>query len=226
MHYAATNGVLAPKILGFYNILNTTAEKPLATAMVSERVPGVPLVNLWLDLSEAEQTSIKDQLRTQLARMRSCTQPYIGRVHHQPAWCAYERLTETYCGPFSTEKEFDAWCLARLGRARGPMVRWKWARILARERKSEHLLEEQAGAADCFVLTHGDLTPRNIMVQDGAITGIVDWERSGFFPAYAEYAYAMESCPMHEDWWMPVLKEVLQPCSDQRLEFTRLIQRW
>lgn len=75
-----------------------------------------------------------------------------------------------------------------------------------------------------FVLTHGDLSPRNIMVQDGIVTGIIDWERSGFFPRYAEYAFAMRLCHTHEKWWIPVLKELLEPCSKDRLEFTRLVE--
>jgi hypothetical protein len=45
-----------------------------------------------------------------------------------------------------------------------------------------------------FVLTHCDLSARNIMVEDDKITGILDWEHSGFFPKYMEYATAMEIC--------------------------------
>lgn len=41
-----------------------------------------------------------------------------------------------------------------------------------------------------FVLTHGDLAARNIMVHECKITGIADWEYSGFFPEYMEYALA------------------------------------
>ncbi|KAJ5413185.1 hypothetical protein N7465_005490 [Penicillium sp. CMV-2018d] len=37
------------------------------------------------------------------------------------------------------------------------------------------------------VFTHGDLNPRNILAENGKITGIVDWENAGFFPEYWEY---------------------------------------
>ncbi|KAF4467402.1 hypothetical protein FALBO_5727 [Fusarium albosuccineum] len=123
------------------------------------------------------------------------------------------RCANTYCGPFSDEKEFDDWCLDQLDG--GPLARWRWQRYLKKERKS---------SPGRFVLTHGDLTPRNIMVQDGTVTGIIDWEKSGFFPEYAEYAFAFALCHTHEKWWMPVLKEILQPCSGQRLELTRLTE--
>lgn len=40
------------------------------------------------------------------------------------------------------------------------------------------------------VLTHSDLTPRNIIVQGGKVVAILDWELSGFYPAYWEYVKA------------------------------------
>ncbi|KAK0744649.1 kinase-like domain-containing protein [Apiosordaria backusii] len=211
MQYAASNGVLTPNVRGVYEIIT---HMPLARVMVSELVPGVSLDQVWHDMTAAQQSSIKDQLRTQLARMRSCTQPFIGRLGRQATRNNFDSLGNTQQGPFDSEEEFDNWCLARLrGNA---LSRWKWKKFVERERR---------GSSGSFVLTHGDLTPRNIMVKDGVITGIIDWERSGFFPGYAEYAFAMKLCHSHEDWWIPVLKEVLSPCSKERLEFTELIER-
>lgn len=50
------------------------------------------------------------------------------------------------------------------------------------------------------VFTHGDLTPRNIMVSQGCITGIIDWEDSGWFPDYWEFANIMK--PSRDRDWM------------------------
>jgi hypothetical protein len=61
MHYAATHGVRAPRVRGVYDIIGT---KWLARAMVSERVPGVPLADVWQKLGAADMSAIKDQLRT------------------------------------------------------------------------------------------------------------------------------------------------------------------
>jgi thiamine kinase-like enzyme len=42
------------------------------------------------------------------------------------------------------------------------------------------------------VFTHGDIAPRNIMVDDKfRITGLVDWEYSRWYPDYWEYAQIM-----------------------------------
>jgi hypothetical protein len=68
-----------------------------------------------------------------------------------------------------------------------------------------------------IVFTHGDLHPRNVMVvqkQDSngegsfnlLITGILDWDRCGWYPAYWEYVKALYttnsgSSDGLDDWW-------------------------
>lgn len=215
MHYAATHGVRAPKVLGLYKIKTTKPSKTVATALVSERVPGMPLEDVWLDLNVAEQSSIKAQLRSQFECLRQCTQPFIGRINNQELPNIYALFANTTtCGPFQDEKSFDNWCIDRL-LTRNPITRFNWRKRLASERRH---------SSGRFVLTHGDLSPANIMVDKGIVTGIIDWDRSGFYPEYAEYAFAIGLYHNHEDWWLEVLKEVLQPCSLARLQFTYLVQ--
>lgn len=60
------------------------------------------------------------------------------------------------------------------------------------------------------VFTHGDLTPRNIMVDScGWITGILDWELAGWYPDYWEHAN-MQKPSNDQDWmkWMDRTKPV------------------
>ncbi|KAK2602130.1 hypothetical protein N8I77_008688 [Diaporthe amygdali] len=216
MHYAATHGVLAPKVRGVYDVQT----KPRARVMVSDHVPGLPLAQIWETATQSERDSYKDQIRTQLKRMRECTQPFIGRVtrsgERQQTYNIYDHLLTTYCEPFETEKEFDDWCLARVLPRVGLLSRHKWKRFIKWERRD---------APQRFVLTHSDLTPRNIMAHEGVITGIVEWERSGLFPEYAEYAFAGALGHNIEEWWVPELKEILQPCSKDRVKFTSLVEQ-
>lgn len=221
MHYAATHGVLAPQVSGIYDVQT----KPRARVMVSERVPGVPLADIWQAATEAEQAGYKDQLRAQLARMRGCTQPFIGRVdpwagESIPTFNVFDRLHQNYFGPFQDEDAFDEWCLARALPKTALLSRYRLKRFMQREQQKR----EASGGPGKFVLTHGDLSPRNIMAKDGVITGIIDWARGGFFPEYAEYAFAMVLGHGIEKWWIPVLKEILQPCSNDRLKFTKLVE--
>lgn len=62
------------------------------------------------------------------------------------------------------------------------------------------------------------------MAQNGVITGIVDWQRAGFYPEYAEYAFAMELSPGTEKWFLDMLKEILPHCSKKRRKFTKLAE--
>jgi hypothetical protein len=52
------------------------------------------------------------------------------------------------------------------------------------------------------VFTHGDLAPRNLIVDENCrITGVLDWESSGWFPDYWEYAQIMKWCDTPEHEW-------------------------
>ncbi|KAK2809705.1 hypothetical protein FQN50_003550 [Emmonsiellopsis sp. PD_5] len=60
------------------------------------------------------------------------------------------------------------------------------------------------------VFTHGDIAPRNIMVDERHhITGLVDWEYSGWYPDYWEYAQIMRPSCLSRDWqaWMDATAE-------------------
>ncbi|KFA66204.1 hypothetical protein S40285_05096 [Stachybotrys chlorohalonatus IBT 40285] len=111
MHYAATHGVLAPKVRG---VCGVVTKRSIARVMVSERVPGVSLASIWRGMSQADQESIKPQLRAQLGHMRTLTQSYIGRIGKERTRNVYNTTFSRHCGPFDTEEAFDTWCLRRL----------------------------------------------------------------------------------------------------------------
>ncbi|KAH8781269.1 hypothetical protein F5883DRAFT_539771 [Diaporthe sp. PMI_573] len=61
------------------------------------------------------------------------------------------------------------------------------------------------------VFTHGDIHPRNILVEkdgDGGsgvrITGLIDFKSSGFYPDYWEFAEMM-ACGRKDAEWMEVM---------------------
>ncbi|GLA80397.1 hypothetical protein AtubIFM56815_001217 [Aspergillus tubingensis] len=146
------------------------------------------------------------------SEMRKHTQPYIGRIGNVTTYNFFDRLHNNDMGPFASEEEFDEWCFARV---KFPYQQAFWKRYLPKMRKK---------SPSKFVLTHGDLSARNIMVQDGQLTGIVDWGYSGFFPEYMEYALATVIHESIEDWWLPVLKRVLEPSGYLRAKFIATIK--
>ncbi|GES61250.1 phosphotransferase family protein [Aspergillus terreus] len=210
----STNGrLVAVKVKPKYAFKRSEAQMMQMIVTVSDRVRGEPLDQVWHTMESSTQEGIKLQLRKELEKFRKCTQPYIGRIHQQKTHNFFQRTGKESMGPFQSEKEFDKWCLSRIENV---FVREFWRPCLpAMRRKSSR-----------FVLTHGDLAARNIMVHDGQITGIVDWEYSGFFPEYMEYAVAMAIHDCIEDWWLPVLREVLEPCGSMRLKFVDALKRY
>lgn len=109
------------------------------------------------------------QLRQQISIMRSCTQSYIDRVNNRSTYNFYELVPGTVCGPFIDEEHFDEWCLSRV-----PDGLFG----LTRKKRTKWMEKECQRPSREFVLTHGNLSLRNIIVDDGVVTGIVDWEMS------------------------------------------------
>ncbi|KAK3176922.1 hypothetical protein OEA41_008248 [Lepraria neglecta] len=73
----------------------------------------------------------------------------------------------------------------------------------AGQRYAETLLD-MLPQSSASIFTHGDVAPRNIMVdQSGHVTGIIDWELAGWYPDYWEYANIMKPS-MDDNWqsWM------------------------
>lgn len=61
-----------------------------------------------------------------------------------------------------------------------------------------------------IVFTHGDLRVANIMVNNGSVRGIVDWEFSGWYPAYWEFSKALHVWGWQHDW-IDYLMMILEP---------------
>lgn len=102
MRYAATHGILAPRVRGIYDIMNPEV---VYTVVVSERVPGVSLDTVWQDMSEAEHADIKRQLEEQFAKMRNCSSPRIGRPGRAPKRNMFSRLELLYHEGWDSEEE-------------------------------------------------------------------------------------------------------------------------
>lgn len=63
-----------------------------------------------------------------------------------------------------------------------------------------------------IVLTHGDLAPRNILVHEGEVVAILDWEMSGYYPEYWEYHKAYYPPHWDSSWFRRlVMDKSLKP---------------
>ena len=48
--------------------------------------------------------------------------------------------------------------------------------------------------------THNELHFSNIMINDGHISGIIDWRLAGWYPEYWEYNSATRPGTLRQDW--------------------------
>ena len=89
-------------------------------------------------------------------------------------------------GPFDTEEDFNKFLLSTLLDDTPPAI----SKALARRLRTDHRI----------VFTHGDLTLRNIVVRDGRIVALLDWEYAGWYPEYWEYVKFLGRFCRHGDW--------------------------
>lgn len=76
-----------------------------------------------------------------------------------------------------------------------------------------------------IVLSHGDLHPDNIMVKDGKITGLIDWELAGWCPEYWDYVKSCYASPKHRDW-MDYARDIFPQTYDEELLFHLALSRF
>lgn len=134
-------------------------------------IQGRTLEELWPSMSADQKQDTAHQLRHIVEQMRALEPPpsYIGCCDGTGIQDTRVRFTY-HAPPCATESEFNDYLDSSLFRQIPPLLRAAF--------RSQLRLDHRV------VFTHGDLTPRNILIQDGKITGIVDWEESGWYPEY------------------------------------------
>lgn len=199
-----------PRILCTYSVKSTHGT---LKAMVMTHIPGQTLQEAWPVLSNSQRRSLKMDLKRHLQGMRTFTQPYIWQIGQKPVRNFHDQIPhaqDRYIGPFNSKQEWDDWCLERVRKMHGEKAYNKWKKRLMK------MDEDKVASAGDFVLTHADLSPSNIMVHDGVVTGIVDWE------SYIERITLTASSKNKEKCWRDVVEEIL-PCSKDRLKFHKLV---
>ena len=86
-----------------------------------------------------------------------------------------------------------------------------------------------------IVFTHADLNPRNILVDrvtqpDGSfawtVTGIVDWENSGYFPEYWDYTKALFEGFRYRQRLQDFMHDIFKQFGDLSKEFEVEKRSW
>jgi aminoglycoside phosphotransferase len=150
-------------------------------------VEGCTLESSWPSLGLEDRKTIESQLAGYFAELRSLPSPNpVALGSLATRICRDARRMERQFQSISSERQFNEF-LGKFTFRRDS----EFARMLLSCLKDSHRI----------VLTHGDLQPRNILVQGDRVTGIVDWELGGWYPEYWEYVKGAVPVKGCEGWW-------------------------
>jgi hypothetical protein len=207
------------------------------TVMTTDFDPGEPLDGVWNKLTSKNKTSIKEELKQQIQLMRQCKTNHLCCANRHGELDPKIPIPDPYnpcivtarLKPCADEATFDANKVEMVMRNRPEY------HALRLQRMMQQLPKDYTGR---FVLTHGDLSACNILVQDTnkndpknsnyVISSIIDWQFSGFFPEYMEYVIA-KTHPGNDVWGRNficgLLKDMDLGCSKARIEVEKMV-RW
>lgn len=170
--------------------------------MFMSYVPGTALDQVWSHLSREGKLSIQKQLEEIFSRLRSLRQEdgiELGGVRGEGVKDYRIMETLAYKG-ITTARGFNELQFSAKHRASPSYV--KLLRVF---------LEEDHESLQGSVFTHGDLKKSNVMVQEDpgnagfyVVTGVIDWEDSGFYPEYYESTRLSnpQGIMSDDDWYL------------------------
>ncbi|KAJ4313791.1 hypothetical protein N0V84_009252 [Fusarium piperis] len=164
--------------------------------IVMRHIKGKVAARGWLSRTEESKTRILHQLRCMITELQSVSPPKETRVGSIDGGPFYDcRLpSQLYWGPYATVREFHEALIHGVKLDAEYALPPDLSELLAFYRQSGNEL----------VLTHGDLSSLNILVQGDTVVGIIDWETAGWFPGYWEYTCAKYVNPQNPFWADPV----------------------
>nr|OQO19659.1 hypothetical protein B0A51_10968 [Rachicladosporium sp. CCFEE 5018] len=175
------------------------------TFIVMDFVHGETLANLLPKLTQSEKDDIGLLVRDALDKLRELPEPgYFGSIargacSHGMFWSP-DGPDPLMSGPFDSEAAFNEGLLRKL--ATTPDMAPSYLSFL-------RTLFTQAFSGHRTTLCHGDLQPKNIMVQrtgskedgTGSFTiSLIDWETSGWYPEYWEYCHSIIMGRFKPEW--------------------------
>ena len=175
------------------------------TYIVMEYIDAPELTKVWGKLTAAEKEGIFVQLKNFITQLRSLESPHPGRVEAADGSGVFDSRLCMGSRPFATVDEFHTQ-LGHRSLCALEMYRQHWP-----------LIETMGQKQYRTVFTHSDISPRNILVKDGSILAIIDWECSGWYPEYWEYTRWADSNFRSPQMWLDKRDEILDVYTSELL---------
>ena len=197
--------LLAPRLYGVRRQYGPVLDKEgytgsdaLQTCIFMSYLPGESLATLLGTMDETTMSVIAHEIKLQVDQLRSLpAEGYIGSVNRgQCLDVLFRPVTDRGRGPFESEEEMNEYLVGFLYPTGNPAFKYRLLGLMNAERHD-------------IYFTHGDLVPRNILIKDGHLSGIVDWAMAGWYPAYWEFVRACWH--RGNDAWYKHIEEFLSP---------------
>ena len=188
--------------------------------MLMSRLKGKLLMDAWSTMSEETRCNVLAELRGYMQQIRALKPPLLGHIGAVDyTHLEDERTWDGRFGPFNSPEEFHlASRVGAIDKSYFPEMGDDLQKVIDQQSSREYPI----------CLTHGDLAFYNIMVKNGKITGIFDWEMAGWCPDYWEYVctyYSMWKFEYHR----PYIAQFLDPYPEElqtELLRRRLFTMW
>ena len=155
-------------------------------------------------LSVEQQESIFEELKGYIAQMRALKPTRPGRVESADGSGLFDhRLVNSPFPPFESIEKFHS----RIGH---DVILYSDT-----HRKAWSQFRAMGNRKYCTKFTHSDIAPRNLLVNNGKIAAIIDWEMAGWYPEYWEYTRWAVSNDRSPQRWQELREEVLECYLDE-----------
>ncbi|KAJ5223958.1 hypothetical protein N7468_008500 [Penicillium chermesinum] len=172
--------------------------------VLQARIKGQTLEEAWPTLPESQKTAIADQVVQIRKKLRSVTSDSIQTVGQGPCYPALLLPDRAPHGPFHSDLEL--WNAITITLRRSPENSFP-------QRALEDL-KKRLPACEPYVLTHCDLNLGNLIVRDGALVGILDWEFAAYYPVWYEYVSASWGWTEDDAEWKKLLQQRMEAHGD------------
>ncbi|PYI11380.1 kinase-like protein [Aspergillus sclerotiicarbonarius CBS 121057] len=180
--------------------------------VLEERIDGQTLEEAWPSLSESQKTVIADQVVQVRNKLRKLTSTAIQGIDQGPCYPALIFFDYEPRGPFHSDAElWDA--LSRI--LHDPPRKCFPEKTLKN-------LKKRLPPCEPYVITHCDLNLGNIMVKDGELVGILDWEYAAYYPIWYEYVSASWGWTEMDAEWKRLLRQRFDAHEDAKEFWTDL----
>lgn len=164
-------GVRLPRVYRYFNVDCPFSYFGVKGYIVMDYVDGLSLDSCWDQLSHEAQKNIVTQVAAMVNQLQSIHSGNPGVISggiSRGIW-----FSDYGAGPFTTKEVFEKWINWKLGLSK------YYGRAAADVPQIEY---------HYFVLIHGDLSPRNLILDADNQVWLIDWGCAGVYPPIFEAA--------------------------------------